>query len=67
MITIIVPCYNEEETIPLFFAAVEAQKQVMNTTFEYIFINDGSKDKTLQVIQTLSSYLKFVQFFYPFH
>lgn len=54
MITIIVPCYNEEETIPLFFATVEAQKQVMNTTFEYIFINDGSKDKTLQVIQTLS-------------
>ena len=53
MLTIIVPCYNEEETIPLFFGAIEQQRAIMNEEVEYIFVNDGSKDRTIAKIKEL--------------
>lgn len=53
MLTIIVPCYDEEETIPLFFEAIEHQKVLLNEPIEYIFINDGSKDQTIVKIKEL--------------
>lgn len=53
MLSIIVPCYNEEATLPLFLAAVERVNETMQESLEYIFINDGSTDKTLQVIKEL--------------
>lgn len=52
-ISVIVPCYNEEESIPLFYEAMEAVRQQAQLTFEYIFINDGSRDKTLEVLKAL--------------
>ena len=55
-IDIIVPCYNEEEVLPLF---VKETNAVIDTIpeyrFRYIFVNDGSKDKTLEVLKTLAS------------
>ena len=53
MLSIIVPCYNEEATLPLFVEAVEQVNQEMQQRLEYIFINDGSKDQTLQVMKNL--------------
>ena len=53
-LSIIVPCFNEEESIPLFYQAVEAIKGQLQDTIEYIFINDGSKDRTLEVLRELS-------------
>lgn len=53
MLSIIVPCYNEEATLPLFVAAVEQVNETMQEPLEYIFINDGSTDKTLTVIKSL--------------
>ena len=53
MLSIIVPCYNEEATLPLFVAAVETVNQQMQQKLEYIFVNDGSQDRTLQVIKDL--------------
>lgn len=53
MLSIIVPCYNEEETLPLFVKAVNQVNQQMGETLEYIFVNDGSKDGTLSVIKDL--------------
>lgn len=53
-LSIIVPCFNEEESIPLFYQAVEAIKGQLEDTIEYIFINDGSKDRTLEVLRDLS-------------
>lgn len=53
MLSIIVPCYNEEATLPLFVAAVEQINETMQEPLEYIFINDGSTDKTLTVIKSL--------------
>ncbi|MCH3904904.1 MAG: glycosyltransferase family 2 protein [Lactobacillus sp.] len=53
-LSIIVPCYNEEETVPLFYPAVE---KIMNTIEglepEYWFVNDGSADKTLLKLREL--------------
>ena len=52
--TIIVPCYNEEEAIPLFYEATSEALKDMPLEIEYLFINDGSKDKTLEVLRELS-------------
>ncbi|MDR2977568.1 MAG: glycosyltransferase family 2 protein [Streptococcaceae bacterium] len=56
-ISIIVPCYNEEESLPLFFAAAEKIRERMSVEFEYIFVNDGSKDKTLTILRGLQQAL----------
>ena len=52
-ISIIVSCYNEEEAIPLFYKELINNLSKMELNYEIIFIDDGSKDKTLEVIQTL--------------
>ena len=54
-ISIIVPCYNEEEALPLFYKEVNKVSETMDEEFEFIFVNDGSKDKTLKVIKNLST------------
>ncbi|WP_454386318.1 glycosyltransferase family 2 protein [Streptococcus sp. Marseille-Q8145] len=54
-ISVIVPCFNEEESIPLFHEAMEAIKYQIRDQFEYIFVNDGSTDRTLAVLRELSS------------
>lgn len=53
-ISIIIPCFNEEESLPLFYAEMEKIKQQIKEEFEYIFVNDGSKDRTLQVLRDLN-------------
>lgn len=54
-ISLIVPCYNEQESIPLFYEEVKrVSKEMKNVEFEMIFINDGSKDKTLEILRDLS-------------
>ena len=52
--TIVVPCYNEEEAIPLFYEATKEALKDMPLEIEYLFVNDGSKDKTLAVLKELS-------------
>ena len=54
-VSVIVPCFNEEESIPLFHEAMEAVKYQIRDQFEYIFVNDGSTDQTLAVLRELSS------------
>ncbi|HEL2474974.1 glycosyltransferase family 2 protein [Streptococcus suis] len=54
MISVIVPCFNEEEAIPYFYDAMEKVRKEMGEQFEYIFVNDGSKDGTLKVLRQLS-------------
>lgn len=54
-ITVIVPCYNEEEALHYYYEEMSRVMTLMNNyEFELIFINDGSKDQTLQVIKELS-------------
>ncbi|HEM3540773.1 glycosyltransferase family 2 protein [Streptococcus suis] len=54
MISVIVPCFNEEEAIPYFYDAMEKVRKEMGEQFEYIFVNDGSKDRTLMVLRQFS-------------
>ncbi len=55
LISIVVPCYNEEESIPLFYEEIDkVSKKMENVDFEFLFINDGSKDKTLDILRNLS-------------
>ena len=54
-ISIIVPCYNEEEALPLFYKEIKKIEEKMEyLNFEYIFVNDGSKDKTLEILRKFS-------------
>ena len=54
--SIVVPCYNEEEAIPFFYEAVEKVIAGMDyLEFEYIFVNDGSKDKTIDILRELAA------------
>lgn len=66
-ISIVIPCYCEEEIIPLFYNTLinEVFPRLSEVTFEMIFIDDGSKDGTLKVIKNLSekdSRIKYLSF-----
>ena len=67
-ISVVVSCYNEEKALPLFYEEMErVRKQDFNDDieFEYIFVNDGSKDKTLEIMKLLSkrdSKVKYISF-----
>ena len=53
-ISIVVPCYNEEEAMPIFYEEIcKVAKEMKKVDFEFIFVNDGSKDKTLEVARKL--------------
>ncbi|MDG3132011.1 glycosyltransferase family 2 protein [Streptococcus suis] len=62
MISVIIPCFNEEESIPHFYQAMEQVRLEMNECFEYIFVNDGSKDGTLGVLRQLVQQDKHVRY-----
>ena len=55
-ITIIVPCYNEQEVIEMFYPTVQAEvEKIPDTEFNYIFVNDGSRDATLEKLRKISA------------
>ena len=54
-ISVIVPLYNEEESLPELYAWIERVMKEHGFTYEVIFVNDGSTDKSWQVIEQLSS------------
>ncbi len=54
-ISIVAPCFNEEEVLPIFYKAVRAVVDKMtDTVVEFVFVDDGSKDKTLHVLRELA-------------
>lgn len=54
-ISVIVSCYNEEESIPLFYKEMNRiTKQMDKLDFEFMFVNDGSKDKTLSILKDVA-------------
>lgn len=64
MISIVVPCYNEEKAIPLFFEEIEKIHKEFNKkyaeTFEYIFVDDGSTDNTPDILKELSKHINYI-------
>lgn len=68
-LSVIVSCYNEEKALPLFYAEMEKVRQQdfadTGVQFEYLFVDDGSKDSTLQVIKDLAMHddkIKYISF-----
>lgn len=56
LLSIIVPCYNEEESVPLFYAETIKQEEFFHekgVEFEFVFVNDGSRDKTVEQVRLL--------------
>lgn len=53
LLSVVVPCYNEEESLEFFLD--EIQKTLADYNYEVIFINDGSEDSTLEKIRNLAN------------
>ncbi|MCD8097874.1 MAG: glycosyltransferase family 2 protein [Lachnospiraceae bacterium] len=53
-VSIVVPCYNEQESLPLFFTETEAVLWETGCDYEFIFIDDGSSDETLPFLRQLA-------------
>ena len=65
MISVIIPCYNEEESIPLFYQTIIPVLTSMEEPFELLFVNDGSRDNTLKELRQLAdsdSRVKYMSF-----
>ena len=69
LVSFVVPCFNEEESLPLFYQeackVAETLKQQFNADVEFVFVNDGSKDKTLEELRRLhrrDSRVRYVSF-----
>ena len=55
-ISVIIPCYNEEEALPFLYEELQnVTKKMDRQEFEFIFVNDGSKDRTLDIFRELRS------------
>ena len=59
LITVIVPCYNEEDVLPMFYEEIQKvmaqmQEEHHELEFELLFIDDGSRDKTLRILRDMA-------------
>ena len=62
-ISVIVPCYNEEETINYFYKEItKVAEKLKKYEFEFLFVDDGSRDNTLEIIKKLSNTDKRVRY-----
>ncbi|MDE5765016.1 MAG: glycosyltransferase family 2 protein [Ruminococcus sp.] len=67
LISVVVPCYNEEEVLPMFYDEIikvtdSMKKEHDDVEFEFLFINDGSKDRTLKLFHELADRDKRVRY-----
>ena len=63
LLSVVVSCYNEEEAIPYFYdEIIKTADDMKDVNFEFIFVNDGSKDKTLDILKDLAKKDKRVKF-----
>ncbi len=54
-ISMIVPCYNEQEALPIFYAEATKVLATMDCDYEFIFVNDGSRDNTLNLLREFAA------------
>ncbi|MCH4161963.1 MAG: glycosyltransferase family 2 protein [Lactococcus raffinolactis] len=53
-LSVVIPCYNEQETIAIYLNEMKKIESELPLAFEYIFINDGSKDDTLLILREVA-------------
>lgn len=52
LLSVVVACYNEEEALPYFYEEIcKVSKEMKEVHFEFLFVNDGSRDKTLEILK----------------
>ena len=61
-LSVVVPCYNEQETIMIYLTEMKKVEDALALRFEYIFVNDGSKDETLAVLKAAAKQYDNVNF-----
>jgi glucosyltransferase len=64
-ISVIVPCYNEEAALPIFYQEITRVFKSMNCGYELIMVNDGSRDRTLDIIRDFAAqdeHVKYISF-----
>ncbi|MEK6779068.1 MAG: glycosyltransferase, partial [Candidatus Deferrimicrobiota bacterium] len=52
MISVVIPVYNEEKNLPLLMDRLEASLRPMGRPFEIIFVDDGSRDRSLEILRS---------------
>lgn len=63
LLSIIVACYNEEEALPYFYNEIcKVAEKMSEVRFEFLFVNDGSKDKTLEILKEFNQKDKRVRY-----
>lgn len=62
-ISLIIPCYNEEESLPFFYNEATTVLSKMEYEYEFLFVNDGSKDKTLDILKKYAAEDKAVKYY----
>lgn len=69
LISVVVPCYNEQEALPFFLKEIQKiageMEKKENVSFEFLFVNDGSKDDTLNLLRRFAgedSRVKYISF-----
>ena len=64
-ISLIIPCYNEQEALPFFYKEIKRVMEGLDYTYELLFVNDGSKDNTLNLLKEYGktdTYVKYLSF-----
>ena len=64
-VSLIIPCFNEQEALPFFYKEASKVMQNLNYDYDFLFINDGSKDDTLKILKDFSlndSHVKYISF-----
>ena len=53
-ISVIVPCFNEEEALPVYYREmIRVMRKMPEVEFELLFVDDGSTDRTLEILRNL--------------
>ena len=55
LLSIVIPCFNEEDTIPIFYEATLNVLKSMSSSYEFIFVDDGSVDRTRYALRELAN------------
>lgn len=61
-ITLVVPCFNEQEALPIFYHEATSVMKEIDCEYELLFINDGSKDNTLKILKEIANTDKNVRY-----
>jgi glycosyltransferase involved in cell wall biosynthesis len=63
LLSLIVPCYNEEKALPIFYEETVKVLSDMDVDYEILLINDGSKDQTLSIMKELAGKDEHIRYF----